>query len=71
MARINGLALKDHIRESLIFNRRLLTALFVTVLLLLLLVAACCICRLFTRNTIPPYLKTTGSTFCPSRPREA
>ena len=38
MARFNGLALKDHIRESLIFNRRLLTALFVTVLLLLLLV---------------------------------
>ena len=39
MARINGLALKDHIRESLIFNRRLLTAIIVTVLLLLVLVA--------------------------------
>ncbi|NNF95419.1 MAG: penicillin-binding protein 2, partial [Halobacteria archaeon] len=37
MARINGLALKDHIRESLIFNRRLLTAIIVTVLLLLVL----------------------------------
>ncbi|MDH3948909.1 MAG: penicillin-binding protein 2 [Gammaproteobacteria bacterium] len=39
MARINGLALKDHIRESLIFNRRLLTAIIVTVLLLLVLLA--------------------------------
>jgi len=38
MARINGLALKDHIRESLIFNRRLLTAIIVTVMLLLVLV---------------------------------
>ena len=37
MARINGLALKDHIRESLIFNRRLLVAIFITGLLLLLL----------------------------------
>ncbi len=37
MARINGLALKDHIRESLIFNRRLLIALFVAALLLALL----------------------------------
>ncbi len=37
MARINGLALKDHIRESLIFNRRLLTAIVITVLLLLVL----------------------------------
>lgn len=39
MARFNGLALKDHIRESLIFNRRLLTAIIVTFLLLLVLVA--------------------------------
>ena len=38
MARINGLALKDHIRESLIFNRRLLIAMIVAGLLLLLLV---------------------------------
>ena len=38
MARINGLALKDHIRESLIFNRRLLIAMFVAGLLLLLLI---------------------------------
>jgi len=37
MARINGLALKDHIRESLIFNRRLLIAIIVSVVLLLLL----------------------------------
>ena len=39
MARINGLALKDHIRESLIFNRRLLIAIIITVVLLLVLVA--------------------------------
>ena len=39
MARFNGLALKDHIRESLIFNRRLMIAILVTVLLLLVLVA--------------------------------
>ena len=39
MARINGLALKDHIRESLIFNRRLLIAAIVASLLLLLLIA--------------------------------
>ena len=39
MARINGLALKDHIRESSIFNGRLLTAIFITALLLLVLVA--------------------------------
>ena len=38
MARINGLALKDHIRESLIFNRRLLIAMFVAGLLLLMLI---------------------------------
>ena len=38
MARINGLALKDHIRESLIFNRRLLIAMIVAGLLLLLLI---------------------------------
>jgi penicillin-binding protein 2 len=37
MARFNGLALKDHIRESLIFNRRLLIAIFIAGLLLLLL----------------------------------
>jgi penicillin-binding protein 2 len=39
MARMNGLALKDHIRESLIFNRRLLVAIIVAGLLLLLLIA--------------------------------
>ena len=39
MARINGLALKDHIRESHIFNGRLLIAILVTALLLLVLVA--------------------------------
>ena len=39
MARINGLALKDHIRESSIFNGRLLTAIFITALLLMVLVA--------------------------------
>lgn len=39
MARFNGLALKDHIRESLIFNRRLLVAVLVAALLLVLLLS--------------------------------
>jgi penicillin-binding protein 2 len=39
MARFNGLALKDHIRESLIFNRRLLVAVMVAALLLVLLLS--------------------------------
>ncbi|MGW8228234.1 MAG: penicillin-binding protein 2 [Gammaproteobacteria bacterium] len=39
MARFNGLALKDHIRESLIFNRRLLVAILVAALLLVLLLS--------------------------------
>ncbi|MHA1568345.1 MAG: penicillin-binding protein 2, partial [Alphaproteobacteria bacterium] len=34
MAKRNGLALKDHIRESLIFNRRLLLAILMTIILL-------------------------------------
>ena len=60
MARINGLALKDHIRESLIFNRRLLTAIIVTVLLLLVLVSRLVYLQIIHRSIIPPCQKKTG-----------